>query len=219
VIVGCSTSPTPTEQRWFQIQTNQVPEITITTNVVTVTLTRTNYVTVTNTQGVVEYQTNIVPVFVPQTNVVVVARTNETYLYSPGPGSQLIQETGGMVGNLFGVGGIVSSAIAALFGIWAQVRSSRRYTTAATLAQTIEVIREFIKSLPNGAVVDAAFVKWMQDRQIETTTLQQVLKLLETEVSSDEAKKNLKTIMMMVEAIQSQTPPPLSPPKNPQTPA
>lgn len=182
---GCATKPpTALEQRWFNITTNYVPEVVL----------KTNYVTITNLQGGITVQRNLSA----ETNLV------EQYQYTPGSRAQQVKEVGGAVGNLFGVGGLVTTGLGALFGLWAQVRSSRRYRTAGSLAQTIETLRVFVKGLPNGAAYDTAFVQFMQSKQAEAGVLQEVVSLLEKEVSNPDAKEAAQNVQNLITALRSQ---------------
>ncbi len=179
LLSGCATKPpTALERQWFSIVTNYGPPvISIQTNIIPVTVFRTNEVTMQATPTI-EYRTNTVTV----TNV------PEGYVYTPGTGAQAIRETGTAVGNLFGVGGLVGTAIGGLFSLWGYVRSKKSYVTAANIAQTVEVLREFIKQLPNGQTIDNELINWMQLHQAEAGVLNQVLTLLEKEVNTQDAK-------------------------------
>lgn len=211
IIAGCASKPpTAFEQRFFNITTNP-PTLSVHTNVFEVTQFKTNQVTVqvTNVQGVVEYQTNVavVPVVLRQTNTVF--QTNaETYVYTPGAGAQSVKEIGGTVGNLFGVGGLVTTAIGGLFSLWGFVRSKKSYATAAGLAQTIETIRSFVQQLPNGNTYDTALVQFMQQHQAETGTINQVLQLLANEVSNPDAQVASAHIREAITALGVTLPPP-----------
>src|SRR5215813_3591523 len=95
-------------------------------------------------------------------------RTN--YQYANGPGIQDAKEVGTVVGNLFGVGGLVGTAIGGLGSLWGWFRSSKWKGTGASLAQSIETMREFVKQLPNGAVYDDALTSWLMQHQQDTAT-------------------------------------------------
>jgi len=201
---GCASKPpTALEQRWFDITTNRTPVLTVQTNVIPVTLYETNTVTVTNTVGTVEIHTNIVSVPSFETNVVTVTRTNESYVMTPGAGAREIAATGGAVGNIFGAGGLVSTGIMSLFTIWGWVRSKKNYVTAANTAQIVETIREFVKALPNGTAYDAALVQWMQQHQADAGVLNQVLSLLQREVSNPDARVAAQQIQQLIAGLQT----------------
>lgn len=214
-LFGCVTKPpTALEQHYFNITTNP-PVLSVTTNVISVTLYRTNEVTipVTNIQGVIEYKTNVVvvPSTVLQTNLAVVTNVPETYNFAPGANQQNVKDIGGAIGNLFGAGGLVTTAIGALFSIWGLVRSRKNSQTAIGLAQTIETMRSFVQQLPNGATYDTALVQWMQQHQAETGTINQVLTLLANEVSNPDAQVAAEHIRAAISALGVTLPPP--PPK------
>lgn len=211
-LFGCASKPpTALEQRFFTITTN-APVLAITTNVVAVTLYRTNEVTVpvTNVQGVLEYKTNVVIVTstVTQTNLAVITNTPATYNFAPGPGQQAVKDVGGTVGNLFGVGGLVTTAIGGLFSLWGLVRSKKSSETAIGLAQTIETMRSFVQQLPNGATYDGALVQWMQQHQAETGTINQVMQILANEVSNPDAQIAAEHIRSAITALGVTLPPP-----------
>lgn len=186
--VGCaSRPPTVLERRYFDIQTNVVPVVQVQTNIVPITLLQTNTITVTNVQGVLEVRTNIVLIPAYQTNTITVTNRQESYVYTPGAGASEIQQVGGAIGSLFGVGGIVSTAIGAFFSLWGYGRSKKNYVTAANVAQTVEVLREFIKSLPDGSAYDTALVQWMQAHQAEAGVMNQVIDILQRDVNNPDA--------------------------------
>lgn len=188
LLAGCATKPpTQFEQRMFNIETNIIPVLVV----------RTNVVIVTNLVGVTEFQTNIVTT----------VKTNESYVYKPGAGAQEIAQTGGAIGNFFGAGGVVSTGIMGLFSIWGYLRSKKNYVTAANLAQTVETVREFVKALPNGAAYDTALVQFMQTHQAESGVLNQVLALLQREVSNPDAKIAADHILKLLNSLQGLTSP------------
>lgn len=208
-----SKPPSPWEQHYFNFTTNP-PVVTVQTNVIPITVYRTNEVTqtVTNVQGVTQLVTNLVPVQVTAYLTNTVAVTNPpTYNATPNQTAlQPIKDTAGAVGNIFGVGGIATTAVSLLAGLWAWVRSKKTYTTAANLAQVIETTRSFIQQLPNGQTYDAALVQWMQGHQAETGTLQQVVDLLANEVSNRDAVVAAEHVRQTIAAL-GVTLPPASP--------
>jgi len=210
---GCSTAPpTKVEQGLFDILTNQVVitktnEVVVPvyqTNVITELVTRTNIVngepvvntvTVTNEHRIVTWQTNMVTQAV----------TNEAYAYTPGPGAKEITDTAASVGNLFGVGGIVGTGLTFLWGLWASLRSNKRYLTAANTVQVVETLREFIKTLPNGEAYDTALTQWMQVHQAEAGVTQQVIDLLAKEMNNPDAKVAAEQIKAVIQSLSSAT--------------
>lgn len=209
-IIGCAAfktgaPPTAVESKLFDVHTNFIPIVLPVTNYVQVTSFQTNVVPVfqTNAQqvAVVTYQTNVVPVTVQTTNVSMVATQQANYTYTIGKGGQDVTQVGGLVGNLFGVGGLVSTGLAGLLSIWGWVRSSKNYATGANLAQSIETIRSFVQQLPNGAVYDKALTDWLQNHQVQTGEINQVLTLLANEVNNDSAKMAAQQIMAAIAAL------------------
>lgn len=176
---GCSSPPTKIERRLFTIETNYVPIYTSVTNI---SATETNVVTVTNVV--------------------------EDVVYRPGPTAEAIKETGGAVGNLFGAGGLVSTALAGIFSAWAWVRSSKRQAMAINLAQTIETVRSFIRQLPSGETYDTALIQWMQAHQADAGVLQQVMTLLAREVSNPDARVAAEQIREAITALNPSSLPP-----------
>lgn len=213
-LIGCASPPTKFEQGLFNITTNYgTPVVVVKTNVIPVTLVQTNFLVITNVQGVLEFKTNYLPVFTYQTNTVTVTNTPESYAYAPGAGAKNIQETGGAVGNIFGVGGLVTTALGALFSLWGYVRSSRQYATSSNLAQTIETMREFIKQLPNGATMDNELVNWIQANQANAGVLRNVISLLAAQTSNADARVAAEEIQKTIDALTAQTAQPSTPAK------
>ncbi len=216
-LVGCATTPpTAWEQAHYDIRTNYVPVVQVKTNVFEVSQTNTVVVYQTNkvtVPGVPEpifqvvFKTNEIVNIAYQTNTVTTTNQLEAgYVYTPGAGAKVIQETGGAVGNLFGVGGIVSTAIGALFSLWGYTRSRKSLLTAANMAQSIETIREFVKSLPNGQTYDNELVNWLTQHQAEGGVLNNVLELLKSQVSNVDAKDAAQHIQSILAALGQQKP-------------
>lgn len=213
ILAACATrAPSAFEVAHFNIVTNP-PVISITTNVIPVTLYKTNEVvqTVTNVQGVTEYRTNVVPVAVPgfQTNVAVVTNEPQSYHFTPKPEAiQPYKDAAGAAGNLFGVGGLASTAVGIFFSVWGFLRSRKNYSTAADLAQIIETMRSFVQQLPNGAAYDTALVSFMQAHQAESGVINQVIQLLTKEVSNPDAQVAADHIRQGLIALGVTLPPP-----------
>lgn len=173
VLQGCGSVPTKTEQKLFTVQTNYVPV--------------TNLLVTTNPDGTLA------------TNPVVIRE--EKYNLLPGKGEIAITQIGTETGNVFGVGGIVGAALGALFGAWRWFRSSKSEKVANTLAQEIELVREFVKTLPNGNVYDSELVNWIQKHQAEAGVLQSVIKILRDEINNDEAKGSVSQVIEAIESL------------------
>lgn len=186
-LVGCVTPsgqrpPSPTEQKYFEIQTNIVPVVVL----------------VTNTPAPVT-NGNLVTLSAP----VVQAVTNqqERYTFTPNANAQLVAGTGGAVGNLWGVGGAVSGAILGVFSLWGLFRSRKSaVASAAELAQIIETGRQILLTMPNGAKYEAAWKDWMVKHQSETQTIAQVSQLVALAVDNDKAKGAAQTIVNLIAA-------------------
>lgn len=214
LIAGCASKPPSAfEQRYFNITTNP-PVLAVVTNYVPVTLYKTNEVvqTVTNLQNVVEFRTNLIPVAVG-TNVQAVTSlvTNEpeTYNLKPKPEAiQPIQTVGGLIGNLFGAGGLVTTAIGAAFSLWGFMRSKKTYATATDLAQIIETVRSFVRQLPNGANYDSALVNFMVQHQAEAGTINQVATIVANEVNTSDAQVAAEHIRQGLASLGVPLPPP-----------
>lgn len=193
LLSGCATKPpTAFEARLYDITTNRVPSIS----------TQTNIVTLTNVVGV--------PVF--QTNVVLATNYSEAYVYKPGAGAQAAKETGTAIGDLFGVGGLVGTALGGLFSLYGYLRSKKSYATATSLVQGIETIREFVKQLPNGPTIDAQLTNWLTVHQAEQGVLDQVVALLQKETSNPNARvaaEHIRAVLASLNppVVAGQTPP------------
>lgn len=213
LLAACATrAPSAFELAHFNVVTNP-PVISVTTNVIPVTLYKTNEVvqTVTNVLGVTEYKTNVVPVSyqVLQTNVALVTNEPQTYSLTPKPEAiQSYKDVAGAAGNLFGVGGLASTAVGIFFSMWGFLRSRKTHSTAVDLAQIIETMRSFVKQLPNGAAYDTALVSFMQAHQAESGVINQVIQLVTNEVSNPDAQVAAEHIRQSLIALGVPVPPP-----------
>ena len=128
-------------------------------------------------------------------------------VYTYGPGHVLKDvETG--VSLIPGYGGLAGTALGALAAVWGWVRSSKNGTTAVTLAQSVEAMREFVKALPNGATYDSALTTWLQSHQNDTGTVNQVLSLLENDVSNPDAKAAAQQVIAAINSLNPSALPP-----------
>jgi hypothetical protein len=196
IVAGCATTaakpPTPIEQGIFTTITNTVvvekPVITP--------------VYVTNSVGVAQV--------IWQTNTVTM--TNVGYTMTVSPATQATIQTGATLVNTFapGIGSMVGAAILALLGGLGWLRSSKigagQATTAAALAQEVETLRAFIKSVPNGEKYDQMIVSWLQAHQMEAGVASQVLTLLSDKVSNPEAKAAVDAILASYANLTKPTP-------------
>lgn len=179
LLIGCSTStpPTKTEQKLYTVVTNYYPVPVVVTN---------------SGQAVTQFV------------------QTPAYTYNPGPGGEAAKSAAGAIGNIAapGVGGpIASGAVGLLLAAWAWFRGSKQSATANNLAQTIEVARELLKSIPNGAGLDGQLTTWMVQHQADAGVLPQVLDILDKTVDNSEAKTVSDQLRAALAAIQSPTPP------------
>lgn len=211
VIIGCSTTPpTALESKLFNVTTNYYPELVTVTNTAYRTNTVIETVTTTNKVGVV--------VTVPFTNFITVPITQlstqivqmPAYLYGNSPNTEAVKGVAGTIGNIAapGVGGPIAGAVAGFgLALWQWIRGNKRSATANNLAQTIEVARELLKSLPNGTGLDNQLTAWMQQHQAEAGVLPQVLDILDKTVDNPQAKTVSDQLRAALTALQSPTPP------------
>lgn len=209
-LAGCATAkdlfglnpkaPTAAEQMTYNIQTNYVTQVQQVTNVVT------QYVPVyvTNQLNQVVLTTNVLT----QLNVTSVTNQVPQYTLTPNSTSQATAQGIGAVVNTFapGVGSAVTMGLLALLGAWGHLRSAKNSTTAGTLAQEVETLREFIQALPNGTAYDTAITGWLQQHQLEAGVAQQVLGLLNNTVDNPAAKAAVTEISSTLTAFGSNAP-------------
>lgn len=205
---GCATGAPPTklEQQLFTVQTNYIPVVRVITNYQTETVTVTNIVPVTTTVGVTNYTTNVVATLISTPTVSTQTVQQPSYTYSPNANAGQIQAAGGAVGSLFGVGGLVGTALGGLFSLWGYLRSAKNGQTAGVLAQEIETARQFMKQLPNGQAIDASFVSWLSQHQSQEGVVQQVIGLINNQVSNPEAQVAAQQLSALITSLQGQQP-------------
>lgn len=213
VIIGCaSTPPTALESKLFNVTTNYFPQLVMVTNTAYRTNTVIETVTTTNKIGVVvtEPFTNFVTVPVTQLTTQIVQIPAYTYAVPTNGPAAAAQGVAGVIGNIAapGVGGPIASGIIGLvLAGWAWVRGNKQSATANNLAQTIEVARELLKSLPNGAGLDNQLTGWMQQQQAESGILPQVLDILDKTVDNPAAKTISDQLRADLAALPSPTAP------------
>jgi hypothetical protein len=201
-LIGTDTSaPNAVEKQIFTTVTNwvQVPvqttNTTFTTNIVTQFQTNTVGQIVTVTNQVVQPQYNLVWVTneIPQYENTVSDRTKAT-----------VTGAGGVLNYFFpGAGAAASTGVLALLGLWAQLRSGKRKDTSVALAQEVETIREFIKTLPSGAKYDTAITQFLQSHQMQAGVANEVLGILKSQVSNPDAKAAIEEIQGTLKAVAS----------------
>jgi hypothetical protein len=170
MFTGCQSTtpqsaPTAFDSNVFNITTNvtvvtnQITQtnVTVVTQVVT-NIVSGNPVIITNTIAT----TNFVPVtvMIPQTN----------YVYTPNANSTSITSGIGTTLSAFGVpgGSLIGTILAGGLALWGSLKS-RQATTSGTIAgnatQIIQVARNIISALPNGAAVSSEFNAWLIQHQ------------------------------------------------------
>ena len=90
-----------------------------------------------------------------------------------------------------------------MLSVWGWARSSKNYSTAANTAQVVETLREFIKQLPNGTKYDSTLTQFMTQHQAEAGVVNQVLTILQNEVSNPDAKQAAVELVTTINALAS----------------
>ncbi len=109
------------------------------------------------------------------------------YILTPGPGALATEQTAGAVGNIFGVGGIISTVLGGLFGLYGTLRSRQATATAGVLAQTVETARAVIGATPQGAQLNSALKSWMMEHQTDAGAIQAIAGLVDNFVDPEAA--------------------------------
>ena len=209
-LAGCAgtfsgtTPPTTAEQAVYTIQTNYVTQVSVETNTVTVT------------NQVVVLQTNQVGQLVEITNVttvplyVTVPVTNEVAQYSyTGPSAatqKVVATTGAVISGFNPVAGSLFTGLAGLLitgvGWLLSAKSGTAQGTAAsTMAQEIEMLLEFLKTVPNGTAYTTALTAWLQSHQVTAGAAQTILTILENDVSNPDAKAAVAEVLASINAV------------------
>jgi hypothetical protein len=210
-----SSPPLPVEAKLFNIQTNLTPQVQMQTNVVTVR--ETNVVTVINPLTQVQYQTNQVTVQTVATNIVTVTNEVPSYVFTPKAAVTNDAAIIGTVANGFlpGFGGLITTGITGLLGLWATLRTkSQGNQVAANLAQAIETARSVIKSLPNGATVGSQFDDFLVQHQTDANLLNEIAPLVDKYVNPDAAQGAATKIIQLVTTPLNAAPPVAAAPSN-----
>lgn len=190
LIAGCATAgpqkaPTAFEQKMFVIETNFVEEVRWQTNTITVT----NLIA-----GV--------PTPVPTMVITVTTNLTPVYNFTPGQNATATAATAGATTNLFapGLGGLVTSLLGGLFGLWGTLRSRRANRTAESLAQIIETGQQVLLTAPNGAQLAASWKAWMVKHQAETGVIADASKLVANVVDTESAREAAARIAQFLNA-------------------
>ena len=180
ILSGCllGSEPTAVEREFFDIETTQVPIVTLMTNIedgTAVIISKTNWV--------------------------------EAFNFSPGEKARAVVETGTAIGNFFGVGGLVGTILGGLFGLWGKFRSSKLNKTASILAQVIETGRKVMGTTPQGQQLESKWVAWMSKYQTETGVVLEVSKLLKKVVDKKSAQLVADQLIALTKTAQATQPP------------
>ncbi len=203
--IGCATgadrAPTRLEQRLFNIETNWYPVVHVVTNTVTVTNTVETVREVERvvaapapTGGGIIYTTNVYNLtntethFATVTNVVTQTNDEPSYKYNTGATAKVITEAGGAVAAPWGVGGIVTTVLGGIFGVWGTMRSSKANKASETMGQIIETGRELMTTTPQGAILEERWKNWMIQHQAEAGVIQHIAKIVAENVDNEEAR-------------------------------
>lgn len=110
-----------------------------------------------------------------------------SFVHTPNAETLGMIETAGAVTNVFapGIGTLLAGMSAGVLAAWARMRSAKN--AAPVLAQNIETMREFVKTLPDGQRYDRVLTEWMARHQANAGSTQAVMKLLREDVSNKEA--------------------------------
>ncbi len=201
-LIGCSTvgpnptPPTALERNIFIVQTNYVEQVNQVTNTITQVINRTNEfaqpIYFTNQITQISQETNLVPA------------------YSMTP-SDTTKATVGLIGTVVNTffptaGSATALGLLGILGAWGHLRSSKKGATAVTIAQEVETLREFIKSLPKGTQYDATITAWLQSHQVEEGVATQVLDLVQNQIDNPAAKVAAQEILDTLKATTTPTP-------------
>ena len=196
LLMGCGTTPPAALENYlFVTTTNYVPKI------VTVTNTIERIVTVTNEAGQVIVQPVIEKTVLLTTNLIgSVTQTPSAALQSwaglaSGVANTVSPGSGGIVGiALLGIAGFfglnrqrkLTEAVQA-----ADANSERAGTAeivAQNFAQSIEVLREVLKTTPQGQVLDAKILKMLKQNQVTVGIIREAADIVAHTVNNDTAK-------------------------------
>lgn len=153
--------------------------------------------------------------FVPVTNAAGQVVLTPQYFEKPkASATQVIQAVGSGVNTFFpGFGGLVGMGLTAILGFTAYLRSNKQGTaTAAALAQEIQTILAFVGQLPGGNSYVNTLKDFMEKHQNDADVINQVLKVLATEVSNTDAQAAANAVIQTINNLkQVSTPvPPIS---------
>ena len=185
---GCSSSPTSVERFLFDVKTNEVARVSLTTNTV---------------GGIthVASQTNITQ------DVIWTVKPTVTFVsnISASIADQLFPGIGKLVLILFtGVLGIfgynrqrkLTAAIATNEETTSDYHAAN--AVAENFAQSIEVLREILKTTPQGQALDVKIVDMLQRHQLTAGIIREAVRVVENTVSTDAAKSAARKILALM---------------------
>ena len=171
-------------------------------------------VPLTNVVGQVVFQTNTTTINVPQ--VTQITNSQPAYTLTPNSTAQSAANIVGTVANaaIPGAGSLISMGILAALGIWGHLRSYKLSNTVATTTATnqattqeIETLLEFIGALPNGSTYVSTVTSFLQAHQAEAGVINQVVTLLQNDVSNPDAKVAAQEIINTINGLTTATAP------------
>lgn len=205
-LMGCGTTPPAALENYlFVTTTNYVPKI------ITVTNTVERIVTVTNDAGQVSVQ--------PIRENTVIVTTNQIATVTQTP-SVALQSWAGLASGVAntvspGSGGIVGVSLLGLAGFFginrqrkltAAVRESEGHAATATtaqavaenFAQSIEVLREVLKTTPQGQALDLKIVDMLQRNQLTVGIIRDAAAIVDNTVSNEAARDTARKILALL---------------------
>ena len=185
---GCSSQPTSVERFLFDVKTNEVAHVTLTTNTV-----------------------GGIATIAAQTNIA------QDVIWTVKPTVTTVSNIGaGIVDNLFpGIGKlalILLTGFLSLFGLNRQrklteaanradvhyERANTANAVAQNFAQSIEVLREILKTTPQGQALDVKIVDMLQRHQLTAGIIREAVSIVGNTVNNDAAKSAAGKILALL---------------------
>jgi hypothetical protein len=207
LLAGCSAPPSSVERYFFDLKTNLVPVVKLTTNIVERVESSTNEV------GAVLLQ--------PVRETVILSATNYAadIVMSPSPAfkswaalaSGVAEVVSPGSGSLLGLGLLGG---ASMYGLnrrrkWLEAETSAGDASAAraraeilseNLAQGVEIAREVIKTTPQGAALNRQLVEVLQRNQVAAGVIRDAALIVSQTVDNEKAKRAAELIREIVPA-------------------
>lgn len=189
---GCSsTAPSAVESYLFTTTTNYTPEV--------------HTVMTTNTAGIVtaNIQTNLLPTVTQTPSVALQSWAG----LASGVANTISPGSGGIVGlSLLGAAGFfglnrqrkLTQTVRAAEGHADRAQTAE--LIAENFAQSIEVLREVLKTTPQGQVMDAKIVDMLQRNQMTVGIIREAVSIVENTVSNAAAKATAQKILALLPA-------------------